>query len=32
VGALWAFAAAGALHVGWQSIMTPLITWLRSRR
>jgi len=31
-GALWVFAVAAMLHLGWKATGAHLITWLRSRR
>jgi len=31
-GALWAFAVAGMLQLGWQATGDPLVKWLRGRR
>ena len=31
-GALWAFAVAGMLHLGWKATGAHALNWLRSRR
>jgi hypothetical protein len=31
-GALWVFAIAGILHIGWKATGAHLLTWLKQKR